>query len=63
MAVAAAAGPDLARVGGAAVVDRPERRGSEGDEEAWVGADGFRHGLAAGESGPDQVVGVSGVEA
>ncbi len=63
VALAACAGPGLARIGRGAVVDRTEGRGGEGDERARVVTDGFGDVLATGQPGLDQVVGVGRVEA
>nr|WP_208113108.1 hypothetical protein [Actinorugispora endophytica] len=61
--LAAATETDIATGDDEAVVDRVEGRWSESDEDAGVGAGGIRYGLAAGEAGADEVVGVGGVEA
>ncbi|GAA2918868.1 hypothetical protein GCM10020221_13900 [Streptomyces thioluteus] len=60
-AVGASAGVAAGSVGGGAV-DGAEAGGGEGDEEPGMFPDGVGDGFAAGESGADEVVGVSGVE-
>jgi hypothetical protein len=46
----------------AAGVDRTEGGCGEGGEDARVGGDGVRDALAAGQPGPDELVGVGAVD-
>ena len=58
----AAANPGSAGAAVAVAVDASEGRGGGGDEDQGVVRDGGRDGLPAGDPGPDQLVGVGGVD-